>query len=194
MSKFKIGDIAKVAGKDVVGRVIDTFATTTKMMTRDGEKTFPSSMLELIGAYDRRKLVIHPEQQQLREYYAKCEAAGPAAAKFFRQVAEALVEIVHWHPGDATWRFIEKPSGGSLAIRVPTGKTALFHLSCRENSILVELEDKKKCPPAFKQYFPDKGTSSKGKSKDISGGEMNGKYIKEYIEVLKAVYKHNAQV
>ena len=196
MSKFRTGDIAKVAGKDIVGRVIETFATTTKMMTKDGEKTFPNAMLELIGAFNRSKLVVHPEQHQLKEYIAKCEAANPAAAKCFRLLAEAMVNMVHWHPGDETWHFVEKPDGGSnLAIRVPTGKTSnIFHLSCHGDLIRVELEGKKKCPGELSEYFPMKGSYVKGKKKEITGEELNEKYIKTYIEVLKKVYLHNTGV
>jgi hypothetical protein len=195
MNKFKPADIVKVSGQDIVGRVIETFDTTTKMMTRHGEKTFPSRMLEQIGAYNRKNLVIHPEQQQLREYYAGQEVKSPAAAKFFRLMAEELLALAGWYPCDGAWHFVEKADGGSnLAIRVPSGKTSnIFHLSCHADAIRVEMEGKKRCPPELAQYFPQKGIYSGGKRKDIAGPELNAKYIQEYIEVLKTVYKHNTR-
>lgn len=195
MVKFNIGNIAKVAGKDIVGRVIETFDKTTKLMTCEGEKTFPNTMLELIGAFDRKKLVVHPEQQLLKEYRAEKEGKYPKEAKCFCALADAMIALVGWHPGDETWHFHKKTEGGSnLAIRVPTGKTSnLLHLSCHQDGVRVELEGKKKCPADLAQYFPKKGSYFGGNRKDITGEELTEKYTKEFIEVLKAVYRYNTR-
>ena len=193
MIKFNPNDIVKVSGKDIVGRVLGTFATTTKIMTKDGERTFPNLMLEQIVAYNAKNLVIHPEQLLLRGYYAECEAKNPVVAKFFRLMAEELFAMAGWYPGDASWHFTKKAEGGSdLAIRLPAGKTSnLFHLSCHGDAIRIELEPSKKLPPGLGIYFPKNAEYTGKNRKDISGTELEEKRIREYIGVLKTFYKHN---
>ncbi|OGR43879.1 MAG: hypothetical protein A2X35_09220 [Elusimicrobia bacterium GWA2_61_42] len=194
MTKLKSGDTVKVAGKDIIGRVVETFDRTIKIMTRTGEKTFPKETLELIGAYNPRKLILHPEQDLLNAYHAACETKNPAAAKLFRLLAEEMLDLVGWYPGEESWNFVEKPEGGSsLVIRARTAKrSALFRLSCHEDAIRVELEGSKKCPGELSHYFPRKGLTANSKRKDIAGEELNEKYIREFAGVLKAVYEHNS--
>lgn len=193
MVKYEVEGIVKVAGRELFGRVLEIFAEKTKIMTVEGEKTFFHNMLEPVAAPDLKTLVVHPEQLLFREYCARYELSNPLAAKYFRLLAEDLLALTGWYPEDRTWRFINTSRVASnLAIRVPGGYTSnIFHLSCCKNTIRVEIESTKDCPPGYEKYFPRKGVYFGGHRKVIAGGELNDEYILEYLRALKAVYAHN---
>ena len=193
MGSFEVSDIVKVPGREMFGRVLEMFPVKTKIMTEEGEKTFPQAMLEPVPSPDFKELVVHPEQRLFRDYCAKYEQTNPLAAKFFRIMAEELIAVAGWYPEDRSWRFIDTSLVASnLVIRVPSGKTSnIFHLSCCKNTIRVEIEVSKKCPPEFSHIFPRKGVYFGGDRKVISGAELNEGYVREYIEALKVIYNYN---
>ncbi|MDO8804173.1 MAG: hypothetical protein Q7R35_07070 [Elusimicrobiota bacterium] len=193
MGNFEVDEIVGVPGAGIFGRVLESFATNTKLMTESGERTFPSHMLRPVEPPVSRDLVLHPEQRLFKDYCARYELSNPAAGKFFRLLAEELLDLVGWYPGDKSWRFIDTSRVASnLVIRVPVGKTSnIFHLSCCRDTIRVEIEVSKECPPEYGKYFPRKGVYFGGHRKVISGSELNEDYIREYAAALKAVYNYN---
>lgn len=194
MGGLEVNSIVRVSGRELFGRVLEVFPAKTKIMTEEGEKTFPHNMLEPVEAPDLKELVVHPEQRLFKDYCAGYDKTNPLAAKFFRLMAGELMALVGWYPEDGSWHFIDTSLVASnLVIRVPAGKTSnIFHLSCCKDTIRVEIEVSKKCPPEYDKCFPRKGVYFGGDRKVISGAELNEAYIREYLEALKAIYSYNS--
>lgn len=196
MVNFEVKSIVRISGRELFGRVLEIFPEKTKIMTEEGEKTFPHDRLEPVPAPDLKELVVHPEQRLFRDYCAKYELSNPLAAKYFRYLAEELMAMVGWYPEDGSWHFVDTSLVASnLVIRVPTGKTSnIFHLSCCKDTVRVEIEVSKKYPPELEKYFPRKGVYFGGDRKVISKDELNDEYTREYLEALKAIYKYNLKL